>query len=65
MHNRGKIEEDIQHTPEEFMFPEVTRRQIFSPLLPEDTTSKPQKKRSLTIKLLNLLKVPHSYNTMG
>ena len=64
MHNRGKIEEDIQHTPEEFMFPEVTRRQIFSPLA-ANTTSKPQKKRSLTIKLLNLLKVPHSYNTMG
>tara|TARA_R110000824_G_scaffold399994_1_gene606544 strand:+ start:332 stop:544 length:213 start_codon:yes stop_codon:yes gene_type:complete len=26
------FEEDIQYIPEEFMFPEVTRRQIFSPL---------------------------------
>jgi len=32
MHNRKKFEEDIQHTPEAFIFPELTRRQIFSPL---------------------------------
>jgi len=32
MHSREKFEEDIQHVPEEFIFPEATRRQIFSPL---------------------------------
>ena len=62
--NSGKFEEDIQYVSEEFIFPEEPRRQIFSPLT-ANTTSKAQKKRSLTIKLLNLLKVPHSYSTMG
>ena len=32
MHNRKKFEEDIQYISEEFIFPEVARRQIFSPL---------------------------------